>query len=858
MFRTVSRFAAPVWLAVCFLLAPSLSQAAGQVRKAPAPSWVEEATIPAPRAERDREVTDGQYTLLIDRQIRTDAAGKVSYRRTADLVTDRGGLEAAASISIEFDPSSEDVILHHVRVWRAGVAQDRTKEVSVALIQRERELADGVVTGLKTAHFELKDVRVGDIVDVAYSWDIKDKVLQGQVFDSSSTSWSDPVGLTRFRVLWPHGRPLTVKLLAGAPPPKVSQQGAFDVYDWRIEDPSPAPGEADTPRWRRPWGEAVVSSMGSWAEVTAWALPLYQHADPLPAGLSSEVDRYAAANPDPRDRITWALRYVQDNVRYVSLSIGVGSYLPRSPAEVIRTGFGDCKDKARLLTAMLNRMGVAAVPALVDTDLGPGLADQPPAPTLFDHMIVRIKLGDQTYWVDPTRSHEGGRFPDIRPLNYAWALPVEAGQDRLEAIPFSPPPAATVDVVETYELPGGAGALKLDVVTIYRSEQADAMRADLATKSPAEFEKKYLAFYADMYPGLKSARPIRVEDDRRANMLKTIEAYELPAEALTRDGLTSKFLIKASTLDDYKSPAAGERRTALLLPFPVNKHHRIVLVTPGRKPPAPDSLKIEGVGFHYAMDVVRKGDTLTLDFNLTGTKPVLEPGEVKAFRDEFAKMDDADYWRLDLTSKQGGTIGNPYTPTVVIVCLILAGLVAAGLIFSLRHALGADAAYAKDAYYYPVSIWKFALMSVATFGFYGAFWLWKCWRWAKAHDRPDIQPFWRALFKVFWLYPLFADANGRAGVRRLPQWIGITAAVLYAGVAIAASIMNRMKGTPHALPLSTNLAFVCFLPALVVVNRLNAAHREALVANSRFSGTTFVALALGGLFWALVLIGLNS
>ncbi len=856
MFQTLSRLVAPVLLAACCLLAPALSQAAGQVRKAPAPGWVAVEAVPAPRAARNREVSDGQYTLLLDRQVRADGPVSVSYRRSANLVTDRGGLEQAASFSVDFDPSQDDVIFHHIRVWRGGVAQDRLKDVAIDQIRRERELSDGIITGMKTAHFELKDVRVGDVVDVAYSLETRDKVLRGQVFDGSSTTWSDPVGLTRFRVLWPHGRPLNVKLLGGAAQGTVTRQGDLDLYEWRAEDPDPVRGEGDTPRWRRPWAEVAVSSMASWAEVSAWAQPLYQYADPLPPALAAETDRFAAAHPDPRDRITWALRYAQDNVRYLSLSLGVGSYLPRSPAEVIRSGFGDCKDKARLLVALLRRLGVTATPALVDTELGAGLADHPAAPTLFDHMVVKITLDGRTYWVDPTRSHEGGRFPDQRPLPYAWALPVEAGRDRLEAIPFPPPAAPTMDVLETYVLPAGQAPLKLEVITTYRAEQADWMRADLAAKSPAEFEKKYLAYYADMYPGLKSVQAVAVEDDRANDVLVLREAYELSAEALAKDGLAGKFEVKASSFDDYKAPAPGERRTALSLAFPVNKHHRIVLITPGRKPPMPKSVTVDGVGFHYALETTRKGDTLVLDFRLTGVKPVLEPAEVATYRGEFSTLDDTDAWRLDLISKQGGVMGE--SPQAVWIGLGLCVALAGGLIFALIRGLKADAAYSDAGFYYPVSLWKFALMFVATFGLYAVFWTWKCWRWAKAHGRKDIQPFWRAVFQLFWLYPLFAEANRRGGKPGMPSWIGGVAAVAYAAWSIGDSLASRLPGTPELLKLSEVLAFVCYIPALLAVNRRNAADPQALKANSRITGLTLVALLTGAAVWALVVIGLNS
>jgi transglutaminase-like putative cysteine protease len=54
----------------------------------------------------------------------------------------------------------------------------------------------------------------------------------------------------------------------------------------------------------------------------------------------------------------------------VSLSLGIGGYQPRTPASVLETQYGDCKDKATLFVALARRMGVNAFPVLLSSGGG--------------------------------------------------------------------------------------------------------------------------------------------------------------------------------------------------------------------------------------------------------------------------------------------------------------------------------------------------------------------------------------------------------------------------------------------------------------------------------------------------------
>ena len=54
--------------------------------------------------------------------------------------------------------------------------------------------------------------------------------------------------------------------------------------------------------------------------------------------------------------------FVQRDVRYVGIELGIGGYQPHPAAEVFAHRYGDCKDKATLLRSMLREIGVDSYP----------------------------------------------------------------------------------------------------------------------------------------------------------------------------------------------------------------------------------------------------------------------------------------------------------------------------------------------------------------------------------------------------------------------------------------------------------------------------------------------------------------
>ncbi len=84
-------------------------------------------------------------------------------------------------------------------------------------------------------------------------------------------------------------------------------------------------------------------------------------------------------------------RFVQDDIRYVAIELGIGRFQPHAAADVFAHRYGDCKDKVTLLSAMLKQIGLDSYYVLVNTERGAVTQSTPPN-IGFNHAILAIAL----------------------------------------------------------------------------------------------------------------------------------------------------------------------------------------------------------------------------------------------------------------------------------------------------------------------------------------------------------------------------------------------------------------------------------------------------------------------------------
>jgi len=136
--------------------------------------------------------------------------------------------------------------------------------------------------------------------------------------------------------------------------------------------------------------QVYLSEYNSWDEVVNWALPLYKSAIETPNSINAVAQSIHAQHTNTADRITAALRFSQDEIRYLGLEMGTNSHQPTPASETLPLRYGDCKDKTALLISLLKAMKIEAHPALVDTEETKRLIDLPATASVLTTLLLRL------------------------------------------------------------------------------------------------------------------------------------------------------------------------------------------------------------------------------------------------------------------------------------------------------------------------------------------------------------------------------------------------------------------------------------------------------------------------------------
>ena len=121
--------------------------------------------------------------------------------------------------------------------------------------------------------------------------------------------------------------------------------------------------------------------------------------------LKSTVAAAVGSTTNRAEIIDRLLDMVEKNVRYAGVEVGEGSIVPRSPKSVLQKKYGDCKDKATLLVALLRTAGLSAHVALLEAGSGFDVIAGLPGVDHFNHAIVVVDgaaEGQPALWIDPT------------------------------------------------------------------------------------------------------------------------------------------------------------------------------------------------------------------------------------------------------------------------------------------------------------------------------------------------------------------------------------------------------------------------------------------------------------------------
>ena len=325
------------------------------------------------------------------------------------------------------------------------------------------------------------------------------------------------------------------------------------------------------------------------------------------------------------------MHWINKRVRYVALELGSNSIVPHSPREILAQGYGDCKDKATVLTTFLRQAGYRAFVALVWNDADEDIRPDVPGMDIFNHALVYVD-GPRPLWLDPTSD-----FSRDEVLPYwdqeRWALPAEPGIAGPIQTTLYPAAANTAIEVSDYYLQDD-GNCNVAETTTYGGA-VDLYWRQSQALSKAEDTKKDLESYAERYYSRETVASYDYSDpyDFDTPFTLTLKVDDTPIATTYIEDATvdiksdELFAWLPSDLIDEKA-ATRKQDFRMNFPFIAKWDHRIHLPTGFIPRSMPETIEKELGAVTYRSSAERSADgTIVFHMTLEAKKSRLTPTE---------------------------------------------------------------------------------------------------------------------------------------------------------------------------------------------------------------------------------------
>jgi Domain of Unknown Function with PDB structure (DUF3857)/Transglutaminase-like superfamily len=241
-------------------------------------------------------------------------------------------------------------------------------------------------------------------------------------------------------------------------------------------------------------GGAVQNGFSNWQQMGNWYLNLTNGRLDSSQEIKAKVATLTASAPTQLAKMRALAEFMQHDIRYVGIELGIGGWQPHPAAEVFSHRYGDCKDKATLMATMLRELGIESDYVVINTERGSVTPDVPAHLTAFDHVVLAIKLPDsltdpsliatiqdpkqgRLLFFDPTNELiPFGQIGGYLQANYGLLVTPEGGE--LVELPQQPSSMNSIQRTARLTL-DPSGTLKGDVKEMRLGERASSERGRL-------------------------------------------------------------------------------------------------------------------------------------------------------------------------------------------------------------------------------------------------------------------------------------------------------------------------------------------------------------------------------------------
>lgn len=323
-------------------------------------------------------------------------------RTVAVRIQSEAGIQRYGQLVFGYNSSTEKLEVNYVRVRKPGGEVIETPSGNAQDFAPDVLQSAPMYSDYRERHVTVSGIRPGDVLEYRTTAHMFTPLAAGEFW----FEYNFPEGLAVRQAKLEIDVPKTREIKLKSPSRKytVADSGDRRTYTWVVENLMPdrkdkdeksdtAAEDDDTP-------DVQLTTFKDWQAVAHWYAQLQGKEVVVDDGVrkkAAELTRGATTQMEKARRL---YDYVARNIRYVSLSFGIGRYQPHAAPEVLQGSYGDCKDKHTLLAALLKAEGIDSYPVLIHHERK--MDQDVPSPAQFDHVITAARIDKQLVWLDAT------------------------------------------------------------------------------------------------------------------------------------------------------------------------------------------------------------------------------------------------------------------------------------------------------------------------------------------------------------------------------------------------------------------------------------------------------------------------
>ncbi len=375
---------------VCLMTADALAQA-------PASS-----SSPKQKTNKANSEEAAVYERILNRVHFENDGTEVSETEAVVRIQSQAGVEEFGQLVFGYSSATEKLEVEYVRVRKPDGQVVATPESTAQDFAPDVLKEAPMYSDYRQRHISVAALQPGDTLEYRTVTRVLTPLAAGNFWYEHTFPKGVAVNEDRLEIDIPKSR--EVKLKTPARQPEIQDAGDRRIYTWVVKDIRPERDkDKDNDESDEETGPDVqLTTFTDWKQVAQWYARLQGERMTVDDSVRKKAAELTKGADTPTEKARRLYDFVARNVRYVSISLGVGRYQPHSASDVLQNGYGDCKDKHTLFSALLRAEGIQSYPVLIDS--ARTLDVDVPSPAQFDHVITAARLGTGTglTWLDTT------------------------------------------------------------------------------------------------------------------------------------------------------------------------------------------------------------------------------------------------------------------------------------------------------------------------------------------------------------------------------------------------------------------------------------------------------------------------